>query len=240
MTLTQKSRQQGFTLVELAIVMVIIGILIGGILKGQELIATSKISATVSQIKGLDAAMNTFYEKYNALAGDMTNVNNRLPGGLAAENGNGNGVIDPVAGAAAALNEGSRAFIHLSRADLISGINIPGGLAVGGILPVVKAGGTMWLGTSTNAGGATGLGGNTLTANKTYAALNSGTGATAAAGANGGLSGSAAAQIDRKMDDGVRDTGTAQSVCAANVNGANGAYNESGAGSCSMFIRVNN
>ncbi len=232
--------EQGFTLVELAIVMVIIGLLIGGILKGQELIANAKISGTVSQLKGLDAAMNTFQDKYNALAGDMANVDTRLPNGLAAESGNGDGDLDAVAGAAAAANEGTFAFIQLSRSDLISGVNIPAGPVVGGTVPSVKTGGVMWLGTSTPGGGGTGIG-NTLNANRIYASLNGSTAAVAAAGATGAITPEAAAQIDRKMDDGVATTGSTQSVCGAGVVAANGGYNENVTNvACSLYVRVNN
>lgn len=238
--LATRRSEQGFTLVELAIVMVIIGLLIGGILKGQELIANAKISSTVSQLKGLDAAMNTFQDKYGALAGDMNLTQNRLPGGLAGENGNGNGTIDAVAGAAAAANEGTFAFIHLSRADLVSGVNIPAGPVLGGTVPEVKAGGGMWLGSSTAAGGANG-GITTLTANKTYAALNGSIAAVAAAGATGSITPVAAAQIDRKNDDGLANTGSTQSLCGAGVINANGSYNENVANvACSMYVRVNN
>ncbi|MCD8566562.1 MAG: prepilin-type N-terminal cleavage/methylation domain-containing protein [Alphaproteobacteria bacterium] len=61
--------QKGFTLVELAIVMIIIGLLIGGILKGQELIANAQITNAVTQIKGMDGAVATFRETYNAFPG---------------------------------------------------------------------------------------------------------------------------------------------------------------------------
>ncbi len=48
------NNQSGFTLVELAIVMIIIGLLIGGILKGQELVSNARVTSTVAQIKGID------------------------------------------------------------------------------------------------------------------------------------------------------------------------------------------
>jgi len=72
--------QKGFTLVELAIVMTIIGLLIGGILKGQELMDNARVSATVAQSKGFEAAVTTFRDTYNAFPGDVPNANTRIPG----------------------------------------------------------------------------------------------------------------------------------------------------------------
>jgi prepilin-type N-terminal cleavage/methylation domain-containing protein len=72
--------QEGFTLVELAIVMTIIGLLIGGILKGQELMTNARVTAEVAQVKGISAAMTTFKDMFNATPGDMTGAGTRLVG----------------------------------------------------------------------------------------------------------------------------------------------------------------
>jgi prepilin-type N-terminal cleavage/methylation domain-containing protein len=72
--------QKGFTLVELAIVMTIIGLLIGGILKGQELMTNARVTATVAQVQGFDAAITTFRDKYASTPGDMLNAATRIPG----------------------------------------------------------------------------------------------------------------------------------------------------------------
>ena len=68
----KQTSQAGFTLVELAIVMIIIGLLIAGVLKGQELIGNARVTSTVAQIKAIDAATSTFKDTYAALPGDMT------------------------------------------------------------------------------------------------------------------------------------------------------------------------
>jgi prepilin-type N-terminal cleavage/methylation domain-containing protein len=72
--------QKGFTLVELAIVMTIIGLLIGGILKGQELMQNARITSTVAQVKSYSAAVTTFKDMYQATPGDMANAGTRLVG----------------------------------------------------------------------------------------------------------------------------------------------------------------
>lgn len=73
-------RQRGFTLVELAIVMTIIGLLIGGILKGQELMVNARITATIAQIRSYEAAITSFRDTYAVLPGDMPAASNKLRG----------------------------------------------------------------------------------------------------------------------------------------------------------------
>jgi prepilin-type N-terminal cleavage/methylation domain-containing protein len=71
--------QKGFTLVELAIVMTIIGLLIGGILKGQELMENARTTATVAQVKSYEAATTSFRDSYNGMPGDLRLAQNRVP-----------------------------------------------------------------------------------------------------------------------------------------------------------------
>lgn len=64
-------RRRGFTLIELSIVLVIIGLIVGGILVGQDMIHAAAIRAQVSQIEKYDSAVNTFKTKYHWLPGDL-------------------------------------------------------------------------------------------------------------------------------------------------------------------------
>jgi len=67
-------RQQGFTLVEIAIVLVIIGLLLGGILKGQEMITQAKIKNSIADFSGISAAYHGYQDRYRAIPGDDANA----------------------------------------------------------------------------------------------------------------------------------------------------------------------
>lgn len=232
---TSRASEQGFTLVELAIVMVIIGLLIGGILKGQELIANAKVSSTVSQLKGMDAALNTFQDKYSDLPGDIRLATTRIPNCGDCTNGDGDSRIGGTLALPAATGEGAQAFKHMAAADLLSGIDAAGNtLSFGKILPAVKAGGGMWLGYANAAPGST-----TLSTNRHYAMLNGSP--SAISNTSGVLSGSTAAQIDRKLDDGQPQAGTVQTVGANCTAGSPATYDEASTTStCAMYVRVLN
>lgn len=66
--------QSGFSLVELSIVLVILGLLTGGILGGQALIRAAELRTAMSDYSRYTAAVMSFREKYFALPGDMTNA----------------------------------------------------------------------------------------------------------------------------------------------------------------------
>jgi prepilin-type N-terminal cleavage/methylation domain-containing protein len=88
--------QAGFTLVEIAIVLVIIGLLLGGILKGQEMITQARIKNVVNDFNGITAAYFAYQDRYRQVPGDDNQASVRWanpnpPGGSV--NGTGNGVI---------------------------------------------------------------------------------------------------------------------------------------------------
>lgn len=104
--------QAGFTLVEVAIVMVIIGLLIGGILKGHEMIQNAKIKRVMKQVDELRAAVTSYQDRFQFLPGDDSAANTR-PNGGGLTNGNGNGQIEAA--------EAPDMFMHLAAAGLLSG-----------------------------------------------------------------------------------------------------------------------
>lgn len=82
----------GFTLVELAIVMVIVGLMLGGVFKGQALIDNARVRSISTEISGIRTAWYSFQERYRSLPGDFPNASVQIDS--AAEPGDGNGRID--------------------------------------------------------------------------------------------------------------------------------------------------
>ena len=103
--------KDGFTLVEIAIVMVIIGLLIGGVLKGQAMIQNAKVKRVAKQADEMRAAVMAFYDKYGMYPGDENIA--AIPPGADSE-GNGSGQITG--------NELYEVFRDLQLAGLISGV----------------------------------------------------------------------------------------------------------------------
>ena len=108
----QLHAQKGFTLIEIAIVLVIIGLLLGGVLKGQELINTARVRALNNSVDGITAAWFSFQDRYRAYPGDYSAAAVNLQGGPA--NGDGNGRVDTAA-------ERGALWLHLESAGYITG-----------------------------------------------------------------------------------------------------------------------
>jgi prepilin-type N-terminal cleavage/methylation domain-containing protein len=91
-----KRNQSGFTLIEIAIVLVIIGLLLGGVLKGQELINSAKVKNLATDFKNVPIYIYGYQDKYKALPGDDLHADTHLSAasGVTITNGNGNGIID--------------------------------------------------------------------------------------------------------------------------------------------------
>lgn len=123
----------GFTLIELSVVLVIIGLIVDGVLVGQDLIHAAQVRAQITQFERFRTAVNTFLTKYAALPGDMPNAtafwpadpscntygvrtSMTTPNGMTC-NGNGNGIVEAHGSNYSA--ESSLFWQHLNLAGLI-------------------------------------------------------------------------------------------------------------------------
>ncbi len=189
-----KTLQKGFTLVEIAIVLVIIGLLLGGILKGQEMITQAKIKNVIADFSGISAAYHGYQDRYRAIPGDDPGAARwTTPAGVVA--GNGDGLVAGVYNAACAtapIPETCHWWDHLRRAGFVSGS--------GTLQPFNAATGLLGVQTGDNAGG-TVLGG--------FSGL-------IICSAN--LPDKIAIATDTQMDDGVPNTGTVRGQLQATPN----------------------
>ncbi len=112
-------KQRGFTLVEIAIVLVIIGLLLGGILKGQELITSARVRNIADQNSGIQAAYYGFIDRYRQIPGDMDAtlavqaIGSASPAGVGGDGNARLGTDD--------YGEASALWAHLSAAQFIQG-----------------------------------------------------------------------------------------------------------------------
>lgn len=130
------SRQAGMSLLELTIVFVIVGLLYGGILKGQDMIENARLHAALQQVQTYQMATQLFMERYGALPGDYA-----APSSLMKDlkGGNGNGVVE-----GEGLEESSEAFLfwsHLAASQLITGVQPQGKALYGDGVPSARIGG---------------------------------------------------------------------------------------------------
>ncbi len=107
-----KRKQAGFTLIEIAIVLLIIGLLLGGVMKGQALINSARVRGIANDLSGIEAAWVSFRDRYRALPGDFPRASTHIVTG--AVDGNANASVDSVA-------EAGAVWQHLASAGFISG-----------------------------------------------------------------------------------------------------------------------
>jgi prepilin-type N-terminal cleavage/methylation domain-containing protein len=207
----QKNSQSGFTLVEISIVLVIIGLLLGGVLKGQEMITQAKIKNVINDFNGVSAAYYSYQDRYRKIPGDDPTASPRWTG---TKNGSGDGQIagnyNNVTTAAPTAGEESNLFWqHLRLAGFVGGTSTGVG---SGTQPTNGAGGM--IGVQTNA-----------------AANNLGFTSTILCSAN--LSDKIAIAVDAQIDDQSAITGQVRGQLQAGANPFAGpaptvAYKENG------------
>ena len=191
-----KKQQTGFTLIELAIVLVIIGLLLGGVLKGQELINSAKVKNMASDLKNIQIYVYSYQDKFKAIPGDDKSAITHVG---AAVNGVGDGEIDGAWNATSAT-ESYYFWEHVRRAGIASG-STDSATTNTTYLPTNNEGGPVGV-QSKPQNTITGLSGS-------YAVC------------SGGIVGKIAKQLDSQIDDG--DTTKGSVMVAATVTGTTAA-----------------
>ncbi len=113
------NKNSGFTLVEISIVLVIIGLLIGGVLKGQEMINNAKINRIASDFESVAAAIFSYQDRYRTLPGDDNRANARWGTGVV--NGNSNGTVTGAWNSTTNTDESRIFWQHLRNSNMVPG-----------------------------------------------------------------------------------------------------------------------
>lgn len=98
-----------FTLIELSIVLVIVGLVVGGVVAGRSLIKVATLQSVVTDISRFNTAVTAFREQYNCIPGDCVNITTRLgaiSGGCASDHGSNSGTCDGNGNGRVDLEEG--------------------------------------------------------------------------------------------------------------------------------------
>jgi prepilin-type N-terminal cleavage/methylation domain-containing protein len=192
-----KNKQSGFTLIEIAIVLVIIGLLLGGVLKGQELINSAKVKNLATDFKNVPVYIYGYQDKFKALPGDDSSTATHLTNATPATTGGavGNGVIEGIWNPALVSDETALFWQHLRLANLA-----PGSTTVAlttAYLPTNAVGGQIGV---TNAAQSP-----IATLKGSYIVCSD------------AIAGKFAKQLDTTLDDGVSNTGSLQIIGAGVV-----------------------
>lgn len=113
------NKEGGVTLVEIAIVMVIIGLLVGSVLKGQEVIVNAKIKSLEKNYNEVMTAVYNYNDRYRVLPGDDPRASTKF--GPIIQDGNGNGKIEGYFDSEEESDESHLVWSHLRAANLIIG-----------------------------------------------------------------------------------------------------------------------
>ena len=196
--------QSGFTLVEMAIVLVIVGLLLGGVLKGQELIENARVKEAANTLNGIAAAYISYIDRYGRIPGDDGPTAAALQArggswGVVSQAGDADGVIEINMGDtfSTASGENIAFWQHLRAAGFIKGNPADTGANA---LPKSPWGGLVGV-TNSNAQG--------RSQNTLLVCMQN-------------VPGKAALALDRQLDDAAPHTGSVRATQGSNANPTSG------------------
>lgn len=196
-----KKQQSGFTLIELAIVLVIIGLLLGGVLKGQELINSAKAKSIASDLKNVQIFIYGYQDKFRALPGDDAKADSHINNAVVATTGGtvGNARIEGNWNSTTFTDESIKFWEHVRLGGFATGPTVIASVAD---LPINAENGRIGVQSWTS----------------TFATITGMNGSYVVCTEN--IPGRLAKQIDVNMDDGETDKGSVRAVGATGTAGA--------------------